>query len=60
MVIRKQFSNHCVFVKNVVDENFTILLLYVYDILIVGVDSKNIHELKKEVKKSFVMKDLGP
>ncbi|KAI4347747.1 hypothetical protein L6164_008530 [Bauhinia variegata] len=38
---------------------FIILLLYVDDMLIIGHDTKKIGDLKKELSKSFTMKDLG-
>ena len=51
-------SDHCVFVKKFSDEEFIILLLYVEDMLIVGRDTGKIEKLKKELSKSFEMKDL--
>ena len=42
------------------DDNFIILLLYVDDMLIVGHNLSRIDKLKKELSKSFAMKDLGP
>uniref|UniRef100_A0A3Q7H4V7 Reverse transcriptase Ty1/copia-type domain-containing protein n=1 Tax=Solanum lycopersicum TaxID=4081 RepID=A0A3Q7H4V7_SOLLC len=42
------------------DNNFIILLLYVDDMLIVGQDNELIAKLKKDLSKSFDMKDLGP
>ncbi|RVX21440.1 Retrovirus-related Pol polyprotein from transposon TNT 1-94 [Vitis vinifera] len=53
-------SDHCVFVKKFSNEEFVILLLYVDDMLIVGHDTSKIDKLKKELSKSFEMKDLGP
>ena len=53
-------SDHCVFVKRFDDDDFIILLLYVDDILIVDHDRKKIDKLKREMSKSFAMKDLGP
>ncbi|KAL6347018.1 hypothetical protein AAG906_012269 [Vitis piasezkii] len=53
-------SDHCVFVKKFSDGEFIILLLYVDDMLIVGHDTGKIDKLKKELSKSFEMKDLGP
>ena len=47
------------FVKRYNDGNFLILLLYVDDMLIVGKDTKKIGSLKKTLRKSFAMKDLG-
>ena len=38
---------------------FLILLLYVDDMLVVGHNSKKIVRLKKALRKSFAMKDLG-
>ena len=52
--------DHCVFVKKFSDGEFIILLLYVDDMLIVGYDTCKIDKLKKELNKSFEMKDLGP
>ena len=51
--------DHCVFVKKFSDGEFIILLLYVDDMLIVGRDTSKIDKLKKELSKSFKMKDLG-
>ncbi|KAK8921663.1 hypothetical protein KSP39_PZI019972 [Platanthera zijinensis] len=52
-------ADHCVYVKRT-EKTFTILLLYVDDMLIVGDDKASIAELKKELSESFEMKDLGP
>lgn len=52
-------SDHCVFFKKFTDGNFIILLVYVDDMLIVGHDASKIDKLKKELSKSFAMKDLG-
>ncbi|RVW62490.1 Retrovirus-related Pol polyprotein from transposon TNT 1-94 [Vitis vinifera] len=41
------------------DGEFIIFLLYVDDMLIVGRDTGKIDKLKKELSKSFEMKDLG-
>ena len=41
------------------DDDFIILLLYVDDMMIIGHDSSKIDRLKKELSKSFAMKDLG-
>ena len=54
----KTTSDHCVFVKKFPDGDFIILLLYVDDMLIVGRDANKIDRLKKELSKSFAMKDL--
>ena len=53
-------SDHCVFVKYFAENDFVILLLYVDDMLIVGQNVGEIKRLKKELSKSFSMKDLGP
>ena len=53
-------SDPCVFVRKFSDDDFIILLLYVDDMLIVGRDVSQINSLKKELSKSFAMKDLGP
>ncbi|KAK3000481.1 hypothetical protein RJ639_021314 [Escallonia herrerae] len=42
------------------DGDLIILLLYVDNMLIVGHDVKKIDKLKKDLNKSFAMKDLGP
>ena len=52
-------TDHCVFVKKFSDGDFVIFLLYVDDMLIVGQDTNKIEKLKKELSKSFAMKDLG-
>ena len=41
------------------DDDFVILLLYVDDILIIGINVSRIDRLKKQLSKSFAMKDLG-
>ena len=51
--------DHYVFVKKLYDGEFIIFLLYVDDMLIVGRDTGKIDKLKKELSKSFEMKDLG-
>ena len=56
----KTTSDHCAFVKKFSDSDFVILLLYVDDMLIVGHDAAKIKKLKRELSKSFAMKDLGP
>ena len=53
-------SDHCVFVKKFSDGEVIIFLLYVDDMLIIGRDIGKIDKLKKELSKSFEMKDLGP
>nr|CAN64805.1 hypothetical protein VITISV_028195 [Vitis vinifera] len=56
----KTAFDHCMFVKKFSDGEFIILLLYMDDMLIVGRDTCKINKLKKELSKSFEMKDLGP
>ena len=53
-------ADHCVYVKKFPNGKFVILLLYVDDMLIVGQDAGVIGYLKKDLVKSFDMKDLGP
>jgi hypothetical protein len=53
-------SDHCVFIKRFSSDDYIIMLLYVDDILIVGKNVTRIARLKKELSKSFAMKDLGP
>ena len=55
----KTSSGHCVFTRKFFDDDFIILLLYVDDMLIIGHDSSKIDRLKRELSKSFSMKDLG-
>ena len=52
-------SDHCVFTRKFSDDDFIILLLYVDDMLIISHDSNKIDRLKRELSKSFAMKDLG-
>jgi Reverse transcriptase (RNA-dependent DNA polymerase) len=49
----------CVYFKRLANEIFLILLLYVDDMLIAGQDAQMIDMLKKEMSKSFDMKDMG-
>ncbi|GJX70823.1 putative RNA-directed DNA polymerase [Tanacetum coccineum] len=57
---RKTSSNHCVFFQKFGDDDFIILLLYVDDMLIVGKNIGRIAQLKRDLSKSFSMKNLGP
>ena len=45
--------------QNFYDDDFVILLLYVDDILIASRNVLRIDRLKKQLNKSFAMKDLG-
>ena len=56
---KKTTSDHYVFVQKFSDDDFVILLFYVDDILIVGRNVSRIDKLKKQLSKSFSMKDLG-
>ena len=56
---KKTISDHCVFTKHYSSDDFIILLPYVDDILIIGHDASKVEKLKKELSKSFAMKDLG-
>lgn len=53
-------SDHRLFVKKLSDSDFVILLLYVDDMLMIGHDAAKIEKLKRQLSKSFAMKDLGP
>ncbi|GJW81938.1 putative RNA-directed DNA polymerase [Tanacetum coccineum] len=57
---RKTSSDHCVFFQKFGDDDFIILLLYVDDMLIVGKNIGRIAQLKRDLSKSFSVKDLGP
>ena len=59
MVSTKIMSDHYIFVKKFSNNDFIILLLFVDDMLIIGHDASKIDNMKKELTKSFVMKDLG-
>ena len=51
-------ADHCCYVTSF-DNSYIILLLYVDDMLIAGSSIKEINNLKKQLSKQFVMKDLG-
>ena len=53
-------ADQCVYIQRFQDGNFVALLLYVDDMLIVGQDARKVNQLKKDLSKSFDMKDLGP
>ena len=57
---KRTAADQCVYIQRFQDGNFVALLLYVDDMLIVGKDAMKISQLKKELSKSFDMKDLGP
>ena len=52
-------ADHCVYVRKFPNGKFVILLLYADDILIIGQDAGVTGNLKKDLFKSFDMKDLG-
>ena len=51
-------SDHYCYVK-FFDNSYIILLLYVDDMLIAGFSIEEINNLKKQLSKQFVMKDLA-
>lgn len=55
----KTTFDHYVFIQKFSNDDFIILLLYVDDMLIVGRNASRIDRLKKQLSKSFTMKDLG-
>jgi len=57
---KRTSSDHCVYFQRFSGDNFIILLLYVDDILIVSKNVSKIATLKKQLSKSFAVKDLGP
>ena len=57
---KRSRSDHCVYLQRFSGDDFIILLLYVDDILIVGKNVSKIATLKKQLSKSFAVKDLGP
>ena len=52
-------SDHCVYLKKKNDGSYTILLLYVDGMLVVGSNMQEINVLKRKLANSFTMKDLG-
>jgi hypothetical protein len=48
----------CCYVKSF-DNSYTILLLYVDDMLVAGSRIGEINNMKRQLSKQFVMKDLG-
>lgn len=55
----KMTSDHSVFFKHFVKNDYIILLLYVDDMLLVGCDAAIIADLKRQLSKTFFMKDPG-
>ena len=60
MVTRRLLLIIAFLCRDSLNDDFIILLLYVDDMLIVGRNSSRIDNLKKQLSKSFAMKDLGP
>ncbi|GJV67261.1 retrovirus-related pol polyprotein from transposon TNT 1-94 [Tanacetum coccineum] len=50
--------DHCFYLKKVGSSSI-ILLLYVYDMLVAGLDIADIKKLKRQLSQEFKMKDLG-
>ena len=55
---KKTSLDHCIFAQSFYDDDFIILFLYMDDMLIVGKNASRIDDLKKQLCKSFAMKDL--
>jgi hypothetical protein len=51
-------ADHCCYVKSF-KNSYVILLLYIDDMLIAGVNMEDINKLKNQLSKQFPMKDLG-
>ena len=51
--------DHCVYFKRLHNGRYIILLLYVDDLLVGGSNMQDINLLKRNIDKSFAMKDLG-
>ncbi|XP_019418563.1 PREDICTED: uncharacterized protein LOC109329347 [Lupinus angustifolius] len=54
----KSHSDHCLFIKSV-NSNFTAILVYVDDLVLIGNDLDNIESTKATLHKKFGLKDLG-
>jgi hypothetical protein len=52
-------SDHCVCFKRIENGSYIILVLYVYDMLVVGSNMQDINVLKNKLANLFAMKDLG-
>lgn len=52
------YGDYCVFMKKFSNDDFIILLFYVDDMLIISHDTTKIEKLKKDLSKSFIMKDF--
>ena len=56
---KRTFADPCVYVWRFPNDKFIILLLYVDDMLIMSQDVDMIQKIKRELSKTFDMKDLG-
>ncbi|KAH9687520.1 Integrase catalytic domain-containing protein [Citrus sinensis] len=54
----KLSSDHCAYYKRFKYNNFIILLLYMDDMLVVGLNKNRVQNLKAQLAKEFEMKDL--
>lgn len=54
------FEDRCVYIKYFHNNDFIILSLYIGDMFVLGKDHLKVDMLKKELNKSFDMKNLGP
>ena len=52
-------TDHTLFTKHTTDGKKTILIVYVDDIIIIGDNSQEIGNLKKQLRTDFEVKDLG-
>lgn len=57
---KRTVADPCVYFRKFPGDIFIILLLYVDDMLVVGQNLELISNLKKDLSKSFDMKDMGP
>jgi hypothetical protein len=57
---KRSRSDHYMFIQRFSGDDYIMLFPYVYDILVVGKSVPRIARQKKELRKSFTMKDLGP
>lgn len=56
---KRTVADPCVYVRRFPYGKFIVVLLYVDDMLIVGQNADIIRKLKRELSKTFDMKDLG-
>ncbi|GJU44583.1 retrovirus-related pol polyprotein from transposon TNT 1-94 [Tanacetum coccineum] len=53
-------ADPCAYFKRFGNDDFIILLLYVDDMLVAGLNKDHINKLKAQLARGFEMKDLGP